>query len=213
MKRNRRDIVAAAFAGAGSGAVYDPIRVQNLLFLIDRVVSDRIGGPFFDFHPGPYGPFDGAVYDVIGEMAAAGDAVIDESDRYLRYLLTEPGRAKGEAVLASIEPPVADYFRRAARWARLMPHLRMLAAIRRAYPEMAGNGGVRDRDEDRSIRRWHPFLRGMASAFDLTGSMFRSPDHGLGPASDADAIRDIWRDVGESLEDAMVGFGETERLW
>ena len=189
MKRNRRDIVAAA---------------------LDRVVSDRIGGPFFEFHPGPYGPFDGAVCDVIGEMAAAGDAVIDESDR---YLLAEAGRAKGEAVLASFEPPVADYFGRAARWARLMPHLRMLAAIRTAYPEMAGNGGVRDRDEERSIRRWHPFVRGMAGAFDLTGSMFQSADQRVGPASDADAIRDIWRDVGESLEDAMVGFGETERLW
>jgi len=54
----------------------------------------------------------------------------------------------------------------------------------------------------------------MASAFDLTGLMFRSAGRGgVGPASDADAIRDVWRDVGESVEDAMVGFGETERLW
>ncbi len=213
MKRNRQDIVAAAFASVGSAAAYDPIRVQNLLFLIDRVVSDRIGGPFFEFRPGPCGPSDGAVCDVIGEMAAAGDALIAGTDRHLRYLLTESGRAKGEAVLASFDPPVADYFGRAACWARLVPHSRMLAAIRQAYPEMAGNGGVWDQDEERSIRRWNPFLRGMASAFDLTGLMFRSSGRGVGPASDADAIRDVWRDVGESLEDAMVGFGETEQLW
>lgn len=213
MNRNRRDIVAAALAGGGSGASYDPIRVQKLLFLIERVVSDRIGGPFFDFQPGPYGPFDSAVYDVIGVMAAAGDALVDESDRYPRYLLTQPGRMKGEAVLGSFDPAVADYFERVARWVRLMPYLRMLAAIRQAYPEMAGNSGVRDRHEERAIRRWHPILRGMASAFDLSGTMLRSSDRRVGPVSDADAIRGIWRDVGESLEDAMVGFGESERLW
>ena len=213
MKRNRRDIVAAAFAAAGQGAAYNPIRVQKLLFLIDRVVSARIGGPFFDFQPSTYGPFDGAVYDVISEMAAAGHALIDESDRYPRYLLTEAGRAKGEAVLAFFDPPVADYFSRAARWARLMPYRRMLAAMRRAYPEMVENSGVRDRGGERSIRPGNPFLRGVASAFDLTGSMFRSPGHRVGPASDAAAIRDIWRDVGESVENAMVGFGESERLW
>lgn len=136
MKRNRKDIVAAAFAGAGPGVAYDPIRVQKLLFLIDRVVAGRIGGPFFDFHPGPFGPFDGAVYDVISEMAAAGDAVIDESDRFPRYLLTEPGRAKGEAVLGSFDPPVADYFGRAARW------VRQWAGTRRplGYSLAAGSG-------------------------------------------------------------------------
>ena len=34
-----------------------------------------------------------------------------------------------------------------------------------------------------------------------------------GTASDADAIRDVRRDVGESLEDAMAGFGESVGLW
>ena len=213
MSLNRRDIVAAALAGAGPGAAYDPIRVQNLLFLIDRVVADRIGGPFFDFKPGTYGPFDGAVYDVIGEMAAGDDALIDGSNRCSRFLLTEAGIAKGNTVRASFEPAVADYFARAARWVRLMPHRRMLAAIRQAYPDMAGNSGARDRNAERFIRRWNPFLRGMASAFDLGGTMFRSPGHGVGPASDGDAIRDVWREVGESLENAMVGFGDSERLW
>ncbi len=56
MKRNRGDILAAAFAAAGPGAAFDPIRVQKLLFLIDREVTERIGGPFFHFRPYHYGP-------------------------------------------------------------------------------------------------------------------------------------------------------------
>ena len=78
---------------------------------------------------------------------------------------------------------------------------------------MAGNSGARERNAERFIRWGDPFLRGMASAFDLSGRMFGSPGHGVGPASDGDAIRDVWREVGESLENAMVGFGDSGRLW
>ena len=114
MERNRRDIVTAAFANAGPGAAYGPIRVQILLFLIDRAVADRIGGPFFDFQPGLYGPLDVAVYDELVGMAAAGDALIDETGRYPRYVLTGAGRAKGEAMLrpGTRLPPTTSGVRR-----------------------------------------------------------------------------------------------------
>ena len=62
-------------------------------------------------------------------------------------------------------------------------------------------------------RKANRFLRGMARAFDLSGTMFRSPDDGVGRGSDGDAIRDVWRAVGDSVEDAMIGFGESQRLW
>ena len=213
MERNRNDIVAAAFAAAEQGAAFDPIRVQKLLFLIDREVSDRIGGPFFKFLPYHYGPFDAAVYDAIEEMAAAGTARIDESGPCPRYQLTEAGRERGDAVLASFDPPISDYFERTARWVRLMPYRRMLEAIHRQYPEMAVNSWFRNPGEERPLRRRNPFIRGMASAFDFTGTMFSSPDSVIGLESDRDAIRDIWRSVGDDLEEAMVGFGESERLW
>ena len=58
MMRNHDDIVAAAFAATEPGTKFDPLRAQKLLFLIDQVVSERIGGPFFDFRPYLYGPFD-----------------------------------------------------------------------------------------------------------------------------------------------------------
>ena len=213
MKRQPGNVLVAAFAAAGPGAVLDVIRVQVLLFLIDRVVADRIGGPFFQFRPYLYGPFDRAVHDVIRQMVADGQARIDTSLPYERYLVTEAGRRRGMAVLGSLPVPVADYFGRAARWVRLMPYRRMLAAVHRAYPEMAVGGGSRPAESQRRSWRRSPFIRGMARAFDLTGTMFRSPDRDIGLESDRDAIQDAWRSVGQDIEDAMVGFGESERLW
>ncbi len=213
MDWSRSDIVTASFAAGGPGAAFDPIRAQNLLFLIDREVSDRIGGPFFDFRPYHYGPFDRAVYGVIGELVAAGTAHVDTSGSCSHYLLTTTGYRRGAEVLADFSDPVADYMKRASRWVRLMPYRRMLAAIRRQYPDMAVSSVIRRRVSKRSAPRENPFVRGMSRAFDVTGTMHRGTDTAVDRESDGEAIRDAWDAVGRALEDAMVGFGESERLW
>ena len=55
-----------------------------------------------------------AVYDELVGMAAAGDALIDETGRYPRYVLTGAGRAKGEAMLRPCTrlPPTTSGVRR-----------------------------------------------------------------------------------------------------
>ena len=213
MTRNREEIVAAAFAAAGHGASFDPIRVQKLLFLIDRVVSERIGGPFFHFQPYNYGPFDRAIYGVIAAMAAGGDVRINTSGAYPRYSLTQAGYRRGKATLATFPIPVADYFGRVARWIRLMPYRPMLAAIYREYPEMAENSVVRHLAARPRGSQKMPFIRGITRAFDLTGTMYRTPDSEVGLQSDADALREAWRAVGDDIEEAMVQFGESECAW
>ena len=213
MKRNREEIVAAAFAAAGSGASFDPIRVQKLLFLIDREVAERIGGPFFHFQPYNYGPFDRAIYGVIEAMAEGGDVEVNTLGAYPRYSLTEAGYRRGKATLATFPVPVADYFGRVAQWIRLMPYRPVLAAIYREYPEMAENSVVRHLGARRHTSRESPFIRGVTGAFDLTGTMYRTPDSEVGLESDADALRDAWRAVGDDIEEAMVQFGESECAW
>ncbi len=213
MRHNREEIVAAAFAAAGPGVSFDPIRVQKLLFLIDRAVSDRIGGPFFHFQPYHYGPFDKAIYIVIVTLATAGDLKVDGSGAYPRYSLTSDGYRRGKASLASFPTPVADYFGRVARWIRMMPYRRILAAIYREYPEMAENSIVRHLGTTRPAPREHSFIRGMTRAFDLTGTLHRAPDAEVGLHADADALREDWRTVGDEIEEAMVQFGEAERIW
>ena len=213
MKRNREDIVAAAFAASGPGASFDPIRVQKLLFLIDREVAERIGGPFFHFRPYHYGPFDRTIYDVIGRLVVVGDARDDSSGSDPRYLLTKAGYRRGTEVRASFPDPVGDYVARASRWVRLIPYRQMLAAIYRQYPDMAVNSVVRHLGSERPTRWQSPFTRGMTRAFDITGTMHRSPDRAVGLESEAEAIGAAWRAVGDHLEDAMVECGASERLW
>ena len=213
MDWSRSDIVTAAFAADGPGAAFDSIRAQQLLFLIDREVPERIGGPFFDFRPHQYGPFDGAVYGVIGELTAAGAAHVNTAGSNPRHLLTKTGHRRGTKVLADFSDPVADYMKRASRWVRLTPYRRMLAAIYRQYPEMAVNSVVRHRGSERPARRENPFIRGMTRAFDITGTMHRPTNTAVGLESDREAIRDVWRAVGRDIEEAMIGFGESERLW
>ena len=210
MTRNREEVVAAAFAAAGPGASFDAIRVQKLLFLIDRVVSERIGGPFFHFQPYHYGPFDRAIHGVIGAMAAAGDVQINASGAYPRYSLTQAGYRRGTATLVSFPAPVADYFGRVARWIRLMPYRPMLAAIYREYPEMAENSVVRHLGTGHHAPKESPFIRGVTGAFDLTGTMYCTPDSEVGLQSDADALHEAWHAVGDDIEEAMVQLGESE---
>jgi len=212
-KWGREEIVAAAFAAAGLGASLDPIRVQKLLFLIDRVVSEQIGGPFFHFQPYHYGPFDRAVYSVISGMSATGHIRIDESGDYNRYFLTKSGVQLGTSTLATLSAPVADYFRRAAQWIRVIPYRSMLAAIYREYPEMATKSVVGHLGMERKTTRENAFIRGITQAFDLTGMMYRTPDAEIGLQSEADALHGDWRAVGEDIEQAMVQLGKSACIW
>lgn len=122
MTRNRDDIVAAAFAAAGPKLEFDPLRAQKLLFLIDQVVSGRIGGPFFNFRPYLYDPFDRVVYDAIQNLVAAAYAQTDTAGPYQRHVLTNIGYRHGVTVLGSLPNPVADYFGRTAMWVLLVPY-------------------------------------------------------------------------------------------
>ena len=213
MRRQRAEIVTAAFAASHHGASFDPIRAQKLLFLIDREVAAGIGGPFFRFKPFLYGPFDRAVYDVIQDLVAEGDALIETTESFPRYRLTPAGHRRGRSVLASLPDPVADYVVRVSRWVRRMPYRQMLRAVYRKYPDMAVDSVVRSLGLKPDAKRHHPFVRGMTRAFDFTGSMYRSPDSTVGLDSDAEAIHNDWRAVGGDFEKAMARFGESEQLW
>lgn len=212
MNWNRHDIVTASLAAGRPGIAFDPMRVQKLMFLVDREVSERIGGPYFEFRPYLYGPFDPAVYRALESLEGDGHLWTDHSGRYPCYLLTDPGARRGMALLEGSPEAVASYIQRAARWVQLMPYRRMLMAIYQRYPDTAVNSVVRPATVRRRQRR-SPFLRGMARAFDFSGARLRLPDSGRTARSDSAAIRDVWREVGEGLEEAMIEFGESEHLW
>ena len=71
----RQQAVLMAMAAMARGTCFSPIRIQKLLFVIDREAGDRIGGPHFDFQPCLYGPFDKTVFDELDALQRTGEAM------------------------------------------------------------------------------------------------------------------------------------------
>lgn len=58
---SREQLLVAAMASC-PGARYSPVQIQKLIFVVDRELAGPVGGPFYDFRPYDYGPFDATVY-------------------------------------------------------------------------------------------------------------------------------------------------------
>ena len=184
--------------------------------MIDREIAHRIGGPFFNFQPYHYGPFDVAVYQHLEELEASKHVAVDDSGRYGCYFLTESGYERGVAILGRLEEVVATYSGRVARWVRFMPYRRMLAAIYRRYPETAVNSVVGHLAHEPALPARdtrHPLVRGMGRAFNFRGTPCRDAARSTDPDADAKAIYGDWLAVGEYMENAMVRLGKSEKLW
>ena len=207
MARQRADIVLAAMAAGGVKARYDPVRVQKLYFLIDREISEFIGGPYFHFKPSHYGPFDIAVYEDLDELAEQGKINIDTTGQYNRYSLTDSGHARGAAVLSALPEPAARYMEDVAKWVRYVPLKHLLSAIYRQYPDMAVNSVIPQAMlgyPRASFRFTMPsFLSGMARTLDFMGTLddyqWETSDERL----DALALYHDWCAVGDDLGAAM----------
>lgn len=207
MARQRADIVLAAMAAGGAGARYDPVRVQKLFFLIDREISDFIDGPYFHFEPYHYGPFDKAVYEELDSLAEQGEITVDTIGRYNRYSLTEPGHARGAAVLDTLPEPAARYMEDAAKWVRFVPFRHLLSAIYRQYPDMAVNSLILQPTPGYSHASFRfpmpSFLSGMARTLDFMGTLDDYQSDWGDERLDALAVYRDWSAVGDDLRAAM----------
>jgi len=139
----KRDVLLAAMA-AGSREEFTPVQLQKLLFLIDKNVGPTLGGPFFDFQPYDYGPFDAAVYREADALVVGGFAAIEDDYNPRRYRLNQAGRAAGDAALQKMSEPTADYLRRLAPWVQSLSFSELVSSVYKAYPEMKVNSVFRD---------------------------------------------------------------------
>lgn len=210
----RSEVVLLALAAGGLGTRFEPVRVQKLLFLIDREIPGPLGGPHFDFRPYYYGPFDRAVYDELDTLSQRGKIhIVDRRDRRT-YALTEAGLDQGRRGLTRLPNEVRQYVIELARWVLSLSFGRLLAAIYRRYPEMVMNSVALDvrRRFPPSPRQSDipPFLEGLASAFDLTGTFLTPPPRQTGFRRDAEALAADWRAVGDDLRAAMAEYATTQ---
>jgi len=140
-ERLEREAFTLAVLSAANGESHQPAHVQKLFFLIDRVISDRLGGPYFNFQPYDYGPFDKAVYETLDLLESQGDVEISRSDMPSRrlYRLTRCGQEKGEKNLDSLDPEAQKYIKEASSLVRELSFANLVSAIYKAYPEMKEN--------------------------------------------------------------------------
>lgn len=205
----RAEIVLMAMAAGGRGTLFEPVRIQKLLFLIDREIAGVVGGPHFDFRPYRYGPFDRAVFDELDALSRTGDVEIAAGPDRRVYTLTTAGFGKGAGSLGRLPEAVRAYLHDLAAWVLSLSFGRLLAAVYRRYPEMVGESVVLDVagrfPEGKPPFPERPLLEGVASVFDLDGSALPASRE-TGRRTDAAALADDWRTVGDDLRAAMAAF-------
>ena len=203
----RSEVVLAAMAAPGKSVLFDPVRLQKLLFLIDQEAGSYINGPHFDFQPCMYGPFDSTVYDELSTLAR-DELVESRGPRPRAYCLTSAGQGSGAKILYGLPHGVARYFDDCARWVLSHSFGNLLSAIYQKYPDMAVNSVVPD------VRIRFPyalsrtpvpaFLSGVARTLDLGGVMdYYDLSHS--GKRNTQQLHDAWRTVGDNLRSAMVG--------
>lgn len=136
-----RDSLVLAALSPARGATHTPVQVQKLLFLIDKNVPRQVGGPYFNFQPYDYGPFDQAIYGVLQSLASKRLVVINEETgrRWKEYLLTSEGQRIGENAFKELDKKTATYIAKLSEFVRGVSFAQLVSAVYKAYPEMKVN--------------------------------------------------------------------------
>jgi len=131
----KEDIVQAVMSPAKCGE-FQPVQMQKLLFLVDKNISKFLGGPFFDFKPYHYGPFDKEVYRALELLQIWGQVEINNDLARRRYRLTPEGLKEGEKTLSQLPSKVRTYIEETCSLVRRLSFAELVVAIYKAYPEM-----------------------------------------------------------------------------
>jgi hypothetical protein len=144
MKLSKEEIVLCGLAAA-EGDSYTPVQLQKYFFLVDKNLSNQIGGPFFDYQPYDYGVFDSQVYDVAKELGLRGLILIDSNPGtpVRRYSATAIGLKEGSKILSQLHPDYKDYMISLSQWVRSLSFSKLVATMYKLYPETAVNSVFR----------------------------------------------------------------------
>lgn len=205
----KSELILAAMAGAHKAAVFDPVRIQKLIFLIEQEAAEITNGPHFDFKPYLYGPFDKSVFRELERLNVEGKVQVLSGTTRRHFALTAQGRKSGREVLDGLSEPLSDFFQKCARWVLSLPFGVLLSAIYDKYPHMAANSVASDivvrypRQDHRSPVP--DLISGVARTFDLAG-VFDEFRAGKDSQSDLEKLREDWAVVGDDLRKAMAEF-------
>ena len=215
-------IILAALAAGGEGARLDPVQVQHLLFLIDSIVADAVGGPHFEFAPSPAGPIAPSIKASLLLLCREGRLSTRTESRGTVVLLTAQGLVAGEAVLSRFGTDLGLYLRELHAWVGAHDFRQRLSVIQNNFPDAitdhfpAAMVQAPGDDPRRKLiweytqqSQWRAILRGVGRAVDLYGTLndnyhvLRALQTSRGVSVPA---RDNWTEVGDYLREAMAQF-------
>ena len=139
----REDYVLAVMSVAEGGSL-SPVRVQKLFFLLDDKIPGKVGGPYFEFAPYDYGPFDANVYHVLESLKSKDLADIKkpEFSTPSLYRLTVQGQKIGEEKFKSIPDDAQEYIVRLMEWIREKSFRQIVSSMYKYYPDMRTKSGA-----------------------------------------------------------------------
>lgn len=138
---NREEFVLAVLS-TGDRNPFSPVQVQKIFFLLDKNITEDIGGPFFSFQPYNYGPFDIKVYKTLEELEERGLVSISHHKTWNQYHLTSAGQQFGEEHFQSLTPEAQEYIQKISKFVRQLSFHDLVSVIYKAYPEMKVNSVI-----------------------------------------------------------------------
>lgn len=207
----RDEVVLAGMAAGGLGTLFEPGRLRVLLLVIDREIPEMVGGPHFDFGPDRFGPRDPQVDEALDALREAGRVRLRERPGYATWALTAAGFDAGGAALRRLPMEMRRYVVELARWALALRFSRLLGAIGHRYPELNADDAAPGIEPGsptlRPGGRLRSFLERMTGAFGGDESDDDEVLARIRGRSDAEALAEDWRLVGDDLRAALAAYG------
>lgn len=139
MATPRQNLMLAALNSGSRRSDLSPVQTQKLFFLIDREAAEMSGGPWFNFQPYDYGPYDVAVYNELENLSRAGFVEITSGGRFRTYRLTDAGKEQAAAASRNLSDELMEYIGRAKDWVTSVDFRTLVSSVYAAYPDTKVN--------------------------------------------------------------------------
>ena len=134
----------AAMMAASEGDPWTPVQIQKSLFLLDREVEEVGEAKLFHFKAYHYGPFDGAIYELLEQFEEKGWVNRFFTPPPRRYSLTRAGQRHGRLILKKLDEDIRQYIEEVSDYVHELSFRDLVQAIYREYPEMKENSVFAD---------------------------------------------------------------------
>lgn len=141
---NRSDFILVTMTLQGPDILLSPVQAQKLFFILDREAPLLFDGPYFDFKPYDYGPFDVAVYSELENLNRNGLAKVEESYPYRIYGLTDSGYKTGLKLAKTFSDEASKYIKDAGSFVQRLSFQQLVTAIYKKYPDMRSKSVFRE---------------------------------------------------------------------